>query len=365
LKNNITIDINDIKKNLAIKTIPKNNKKIIKSQSTISSKNKSFYSESENCTSQINELIILMKQKENEIEGIKEQFKILNSNLQKNHNENCNYKEKYIKEKQINLKVILSLEQLNGLAQGLLDTRIQMQNKYENEIKRLKNKINQNPSFSPEKDNNYFIKDENNEYVFLNNNNYDNLKELEKKYNFMEIFNYEELKIENACQLILKNNIFNDTFNYDKNVIYLNSKELNKNSNINNDELNEDVIFEISIENDSINQKLESNKEDEKTLEYISEDDENSTHNKKNNINSISENKTIDFDNDSKILNYNINENIYDGNNENKYLYESIFNDSLNEKYQNTNNYNNEINCIKEDKNQEKSFNIVHNVIKI
>ena len=365
LKNNITIDINDIKKNLAIKTIPKNNKKIIKSQSTISSKNKSFYSESENCTSQINELIILMKQKENEIEGIKEQFKILNSNLQKNHNENCNYKEKYIKEKQINLKVILSLEQLNGLAQGLLDTRIQMQNKYENEIKRLKNKINQNPSFSPEKDNKYFIKDENNEYVFLNNNNYDNLKELEKKYNFMEIFNYEELKIENACQLILKNNIFNDTFNYDKNVIHLNSKELNKNSNINNDELNEDVIFEISIENDSINQKLESNKEEEKTLEYISEDDENSTHNKKNNINSISENKTIDFDIDSKILNYNINENIYDGNNENKYLYESIFNDSLNEKYQNTNNYNNEINCIKEDKNQEKSFNIVHNVIKI
>ena len=181
----------------------------------------------------------------------------------------------------------------------------------------------------------------------------------------MEIFNYEELKIENACQLILKNNIFNDTFNYDKNVIHLNSKELNKNSNINNDELNEDVIFEISIENDSINQKLESNKEEEKTLEYISEDDENSTHNKKNNINSISENKTIDFDNDSKILNYNINENIYDGNNENKYLYESIFNDSLNEKYQNTNNYNNEINCIKEDKNQEKSFNIVHNVIKI
>jgi hypothetical protein len=279
-----------------------------------------------------------MKQKENEIEGIKEQFKILNSNLQRNHNENCNYREKYIKEKQINLKVILSLEQLNGLAQGLLDTRVQMQNKYENEIKRLKNKINQNPSFSPEKDNNYLIKDENNEYIFMNNK-FDNLKELEEKFNFMEIYNYEELRIENICQLILKSNKCNDSFNDNKNVNNLNSEELNKNSKLDDVKLNEEEILEISNETDSNNQKFGNNKEEEMILEYISEDDELTSQNKKYTINSISENKNIDFENDSKILNVDI----FEPNNENNNFYENIFNDIENENYENSKNDNNEI----------------------
>ena len=339
LKNKITIDINDITKNLTTKTtIPKNNKKMIKSQSSISSKNNSFNSESENYNSQINELITLMKQKENEIEGIKEQFKILNSNLQRNHNENCNYREKYIKEKQINSKVILSLEQLNGLAQGLLDTRVQMQNKYENEIRRLKNKINKNPSFSPEKDNNYLIKDENNEYIFMNNK-FDNLKELEEKFNFMEIYNYEELRIENICQLILKSNKCNDSFNDNKNVNNLNSEELNKNSKLDDVKLNEEEILEISNETDSNNQKFGNNKEEEMILEYISEDDELTSQNKKYTINSISENKNIDFENDSKILNVDI----FEPNNENNNFYENIFNDIENENYENSKNDNNEI----------------------
>ena len=365
LKNKITIDINDITNNLTTKSIPNNNRKIFKSQSSISSKNNSFNSESENYNSQINELITLMKQKENEIEGIKEQFKILNSNLQKNHNENCNYREKYIKEKQINSKVILSLEQLNGLAQELLDTRVQMQYKYENEIKRLKNKINKNPSFSPEKDNNYLIKAENNEYIFMNNK-FDNLKELVEKYNFMEIFNYEELRIENICQLNLKSNKYNDSFNCDKNIIDLNSEELNKNIKLDNGKLNEDEILEISNENDSINQKLESNKDEEMILEYISEDDECYSQNKKNNINSILENKNIDFENDSKIQNIDI----FDDKNEKKNLYENIFNNSENENDENTNydnneNYNNNHFDNKNiDINKDKIFNNLRDDIK-
>lgn len=104
-----------------------------------------------------------------------------------------------------------------------------MQNKYENEIKRLKKKINENPNLSPEKDNNYFFSNEKKEYIFINNK-FDNLKAIEKKYNFMEIYNDEELKQEKTSQLTLKSNKWEDPFNVDKNVIYLTS-DLKTNKN--------------------------------------------------------------------------------------------------------------------------------------
>ena len=159
---------------------------------------------------------------------MKIKIKNLNFKILKNYKK-FNYKEKYKREKIKNNKVNLSLEQLNGLTQELLDTRVEMQNKYENEIKRLKKKINENPNLSPEKDNNYFFPNEKKEYIFINNK-FDNLKAIEKKYNFMEIYNDEELKQEKTSQLTLKSNKWEDPFNVDKNVIYLTS-DLKTNKN--------------------------------------------------------------------------------------------------------------------------------------
>lgn len=227
-KNNISINLNEITSNLRNKSQPNNNRRnsnkqeIIKLSNSYSNiDNNSF----EQYNNKIDELINLVKEKENEIQDIREQFRILNLNLEKNHNNICSYREKYKKEKIKNSEVILSLEQLNGLTQSLLDTRIQIQNKYENEIKRLKNKINKNPNYSPEKDDNYFIQYDTNEYIFLNNN-LDNLKEIQEKHNFIEIFNYDELKCENMCQLTL-----NVPFNKDKNITHLISNFEKENNN--------------------------------------------------------------------------------------------------------------------------------------
>ena len=227
-KNNILINLNEITSNLRNKSQQNNNRrnsnkqeKIKLSNSYSNIHNNSF----EQYNNKIDELINLVKEKENEIQDIKEQFRILNLNLEKNHNNICSYREKYKKEKIKNSEVILSLEQLNGLTQSLLDTRIQIQNKYENEIKRLKNKINKNPNYSPEKDDNYFIQYDTNEYIFLNNN-LDNLKEIQEKHNFIEIFNYDELKCENMCQLSL-----NVPFNKDKNITHLISNFEKENNN--------------------------------------------------------------------------------------------------------------------------------------
>ena len=227
-KNNISINLNEITSNLRNKSQQNNNRrnsnkqeKIKLSNSYSNIHNNSF----EQYNNKIDELINLVKEKENEIQDIKEQFRILNLNLEKNHNNICSYREKYKKEKIKNSEVILSLEQLNGLTQSLLDTRIQIQNKYENEIKRLKNKINKNPNYSPEKDDNYFIQYDTNEYIFLNNN-LDNLKEIQEKHNFIEIFNYDELKCENMCQLSL-----NVPFNKDKNITHLISNFEKENNN--------------------------------------------------------------------------------------------------------------------------------------
>ena len=225
-------DISNLKdKNITLNL--RNNKNLInknnfKSSSPLNSKKKNLSEEKEDYNLRVNELISLIKEKGNEIELIKEQFKILNFQLLKNY-EKINYKEKYKREKIKNNKVNLSLEQLNGLTQELLDTRVEMQNKYENEIKRLKKKINENPNLSPEKDNNYFFSNEKKEYIFINNK-FDNLKAIEKKYNFMEIYNDEELKQEKTSQLTLKSNKWEDPFNVDKNVIYLTS-DLKTNKN--------------------------------------------------------------------------------------------------------------------------------------
>ncbi len=226
-------DISNLKdKNITLNL--RNNKNLINKNNSKSSsplnlkKKKNLSEEKEDYNLRLNELISLIKEKGNEIEIIKEQFKILNFQLLKNY-EKINYKEKYKREKIKNNKVNLSLEQLNGLTQELLDTRVEMQNKYENEIKRLKKKINENPNLSPEKDNNYFFRNEKKEYIFINNK-LDNLKAIEKKYNFMEIYNDEELKQEKTSQLTLKSNKWEDPFNVDKNVIYLTS-DLKTNKN--------------------------------------------------------------------------------------------------------------------------------------
>ena len=220
-------DISNLKnKNITLNL--RNNNNNSKSSSLLNSKQKNLSEEKEDYNLRVNELISLIKEKGNEIELIKEQFKILNFQLLKNY-EKFNYKEKYKREKIKNNKVNLSLEQLNGLTQELLDTRVEMQNKYENEIKRLKKKINENPNLSPEKDNNYFFPNEKKEYIFINNK-FDNLKAIEKKYNFMEIYNDEELKQEKTSQLTLKSNKWEDPFNVDKNVIYLTS-DLKTNKN--------------------------------------------------------------------------------------------------------------------------------------
>ena len=251
-KNNISINLNEITSNLRNKSQPNNNRRnsnkqeIIKLSNSYSNiDNNSF----EQYNNKIDELINLVKEKENEIQDIREQFRILNLNLEKNHNNICSYREKYKKEKIKNSEVILSLEQLNGLTQSLLDTRIQIQNKYENEIKRLKNKINKNPNYSPEKDDNYFIQYDTNEYIFLNHN-LDNLKEIQEKHNFIEIFNYDELKCENMCQLTL-----NVPFNKDKNITHLisnfekennNSKSLKEEITKNSKEYDNDSLNNIS-----------------------------------------------------------------------------------------------------------------------
>ena len=220
-------DISNLKdKNITLNL--RNNNNNSKSSSLLNSKQKNLSEEKEDYNLRVNELISLIKEKGNEIKLIKEQFKILNFQLLKNY-EIINYKEKYKREKIKNNKVNLSLEQLNGLTQELLDTRVEMQNKYENEIKRLKKKINENPNLSPEKDNNYFFSNEKKEYIFINNK-FDNLKAIEKKYNFMEIYNDEELKQEKTSQLTLKSNKWEDPFNVDKNVIYLTS-DLKTNKN--------------------------------------------------------------------------------------------------------------------------------------
>ncbi len=263
-KNNISINLNEITSNLRNKSQPNNKRRNSNKQEKIKLSNS--YSNIDNNSfeqynNKIDELINLVKEKENEIQDIKEQFRILNLNLEKNHNNICSYREKYKKEKIKNSEVILSLEQLNGLTQSLLDTRIQIQNKYENEIKRLKKKINKNPNYSPEKDDNYFIQYDTNEYIFLNHN-LDNLKEIQEKHNFIEIFNYDELKCENMCQLSL-----NVPFNKDKNITHLISNFEKENNN--SKSLKEEITKNSKeYDNNSLNNISKNNFEEGLTKEY-------------------------------------------------------------------------------------------------
>jgi hypothetical protein len=101
-KNNISINLNEITSNLRNKSQPNNKRRNSNKQEKIKLSNS--YSNIDNNSfeqynNKIDELINLVKEKENEIQDIKEQFRILNLNLEKNHNNICSYREKYKKEK--------------------------------------------------------------------------------------------------------------------------------------------------------------------------------------------------------------------------------------------------------------------------